>query len=664
MYAKIINNKYQLIDLLGKGGVGDVWSAERLTFDDIVAVKKIKATDTSDLEFKKKVVEREAKLTAKLHHENICKIFDIQIVPETMELFIVMEYINGIDLKSLLDIVRTHKLIIDINVALSVCVEVLSTLKHVHNFSKDKTILHGDVSCPNIMVTNAGTIKLIDFGIARDFARGEAVSNQSTTSVWTSSFFNPYYSSPDLFEWDQKDGKCRYRGERYGQQHDVFSLGIILYEMLTLKNIGGGVAGSHKPLEFWKENYQSPKIINPNVPSELSNLVDRWLSLDSSNQHYYQKCDNLLGDIKSLKVFTGYRKDEVAKEIQRIVDKGNSSLGASGVTVTNNVRPVVTGQKTTRLRMMMVVAVLALIVALLVGMLWHLRSSKQVAHSSFGVYFKHKHTIKLQEMPIDPHSNLAEMNPERLHFAACGWLCVEIEKSVSSVLDNISPTEDAINLLTAVLSDPAKLDLQNHCGYVTYCSRLFHFTNLLSTHVKNSKIHTVNDFTLIYDDKTIGEEWKKAKSVDQINLSNHGQMDEFRKTFGKSSELFFSIGAHDSFSYLNLEQKTGIKINLQNPVLFDSNEKCRKLGDIVYAFALLKHFTHMKKKDHNYQHVFVPFDSQLRIGGVHEKKILVEVDDPNSADDIEKYGVCYYQRVDGLLKSGVDWRPDLKQIFK
>ena len=229
MFNGFVVKNYEFIRLIGSGGMGEIWSARRVTLGDIVAIKILKTHKYEDLEKAFKNFEKEAKATSIIHHPNVCKVYDF--FEENNNYFLVMEYLEGFDLGRalLMNKAQTED---NYKFALYVCRQVLRALNVAHNLKTASVnkILHRDIKPANIFLTIHNEIKLLDLGIAKietDF------DNTRTTEIG----YSKNYSSPDLWEGDV------YMGERYAENHDIYSLSLVFLEIC--KDNIPGIASQH-----------------------------------------------------------------------------------------------------------------------------------------------------------------------------------------------------------------------------------------------------------------------------------------------------------------------------------------------------------------------------------------------------------------------------------
>ncbi len=268
--GKRLDGRYEIREIIGVGGMAVVYKAYDSIEDRIVAIKILKEEFASNEEFQRRF-KNESKAIAVLSHPNIVKVFDVSF--GDLIQYIVMEYIEGITLK---EYIETNGGL-NWNDAVSFTIQILRGLQHAH----DKGIVHRDVKPQNIMVLADKTIKVTDFGIAR-FARKESqtITDKAIGSV--------HYISPE-----------QAKGEFTDEKADIYSLGVIMYEMLT---------GN---LPFEAENTVSvaimhlqtePKLpthINPLIPLGLEQITMKAMQKDTQNR--YKSAAEMLRDLEQFK---------------------------------------------------------------------------------------------------------------------------------------------------------------------------------------------------------------------------------------------------------------------------------------------------------------------------------------------------------------------------
>ena len=261
--------RYQIIEELGKGGMGRVYKVLDKEVNAKVALKLIKPEIASD----KKTIERfrnELKVARDIAHKNVCRMYDLG--KESGAYFITMEYISGQDLKGLIR--QTGQLTVGKSV--SIASQICEGLLEAHRLG----VIHRDLKPQNIMIDKEGNARIMDFGIARSL-RAKGITG-SGVMIGT-----PEYMSPE-----QVDGK------EADQRADIYSLGVILYEMLTGRVPFEGDTPFSIGVKQKSEVPRSPKEINEQIPDDLNHLILKCMEKDKEKR--YQSVGELHSELMSL----------------------------------------------------------------------------------------------------------------------------------------------------------------------------------------------------------------------------------------------------------------------------------------------------------------------------------------------------------------------------
>lgn len=319
----------RIVEEVASGGMAVVYRAIQDSLGRTVAIKALKTAASSEEHITTRF-EREAKSLANLQHENIISVYDFH--REHGSLFIVMEYVAGIDLYDLLD--RCGRLPFD--VAAIVALQVARALDYIHY----RGIVHRDIKPANVMVARQGGVKLMDFGIARDR------SFEDLTEVGTG-IGTPAYMSPEQILGDKIDARS-----------DLFSLGVVLYQMLT----GGKpfVEDEQRSVmhKIRLERHVRVRKLNPDIPRELERIVDRCLEKQPrdrwrSAQHLVMALERFLAKyveinyharlvlfLRNQNVITQLEADEYVSPLVGV--PGQSAMGQPNITARLVARRAVT----------------------------------------------------------------------------------------------------------------------------------------------------------------------------------------------------------------------------------------------------------------------------------------------------------------------------------
>lgn len=251
MIGKLLGNRYEILEQLGGGGMAIVYKGRDTFLNRLVTVKMLRPEFSSDDDFTRRF-RREAQAVASLSHPNIVSIYDVG--QEDGLQYLVMEYVDGEDLKTIIR--RQGRL--EPARAVEIARQVCDALQHAH----ENNIVHRDVKPHNILITRTGRAKLTDFGIAREATA--ATCTQTDTIVGS-----VHYLSPE-----------QARGEVAGPRSDLYSLGIVLYEMLTGRVPFAGDSPIAVAIKHIQEDPEPPEKINPDVPPALSAVVMQAIQKD------------------------------------------------------------------------------------------------------------------------------------------------------------------------------------------------------------------------------------------------------------------------------------------------------------------------------------------------------------------------------------------------
>lgn len=259
----VLNNRYQLIEEINAGGMAVLYKAQDLELGRLVAVKVLRPSLASDPAFLSRF-RQEARAAANLSHPNIVTVHDVGQDGSTH--YIVMEYVPGQNLKQLL---RAHGPF-EVDAALAIMIEVCKGVGYAHRAG----LVHCDIKPQNILVTPDNSIKVADFGIAR--ALTASPSEETEKIVWGS----PHYFSPE-----------QAAGETLTPASDVYSIGVVLFELLTGQLPFSGSDYRELALAHFKEEPPSILDLNPALPIELDRIVRKVLSKEPSAR--YRTADQL-----------------------------------------------------------------------------------------------------------------------------------------------------------------------------------------------------------------------------------------------------------------------------------------------------------------------------------------------------------------------------------
>ncbi|MGN0526445.1 MAG: Stk1 family PASTA domain-containing Ser/Thr kinase [Acutalibacteraceae bacterium] len=268
--GKRLDGRYEIQDVIGVGGMAVVYKAYDNIDDRIVAVKILKDEYLANEEFRRRF-KNESKAIAVLSHPNIVKVYDVSFGDRLQ--YIVMEYIEGITLKEYIEKRGT----IDWNEALYFIIQVLRALQHAH----DKGIVHRDIKPQNIMLLEDATIKVADFGIAR-------FSHSDTRTITEKAIGSVHYMSPE-----------QAKGELTDEKSDIYSVGTMLYEMLTGTLPFDADSAVSVALMQVNSEPELPRTINPDIPLGFEQITMK--AMQKNPRDRYQSSAEMLVDLEELR---------------------------------------------------------------------------------------------------------------------------------------------------------------------------------------------------------------------------------------------------------------------------------------------------------------------------------------------------------------------------
>nr|MCR4802698.1 protein kinase [Lachnospiraceae bacterium] len=260
-----INDRYEIIDKVGSGGMADVYKAKDHRLNRFVAVKILKAEFSNDVKFVEKF-RAEAQAAAGLSHPNVVNVYDVG--DENDMYYIVMELVEGITLKSFIE--RKGKL--GVKEAVGIAIQIAQGMEAAHS----NHIVHRDIKPQNIIISREGKVKVTDFGIAK------AISSDTVTS---NAMGSVHYLSPE-----------QARGGFSDEKSDIYSLGVTMYEMLTGRVPFVGENTVSVALSHLQDDPIPLRSLEPSIPVSLDRIVQKCMQKRS--EYRYLSASALINDLK------------------------------------------------------------------------------------------------------------------------------------------------------------------------------------------------------------------------------------------------------------------------------------------------------------------------------------------------------------------------------
>jgi len=269
--GKTLDGRYEIQELIGIGGMANVYHCYDLSNDREVAIKVLKDEFLNNEDFIRRF-KNESKAIAILSHPNIVKVIDVSFGDVIQ--YIVMEYIDGITLKEYISL----KNVISWKETLHLTTQILRALQHAH----ENGIIHRDIKPQNIMLMQDGTIKVTDFGIAR-------FSSNSTRTMTEHAIGSVHYIAPEQAKGEPADGKA-----------DIYSVGVMMYEMLTGKLPFEADNAVSVALMQLQNTPEKPRDINPGIPQGLEQITIKAMQKNKLDR--YQSARYMLNDIERFRL--------------------------------------------------------------------------------------------------------------------------------------------------------------------------------------------------------------------------------------------------------------------------------------------------------------------------------------------------------------------------
>ncbi|MDR1692319.1 MAG: Stk1 family PASTA domain-containing Ser/Thr kinase [Oscillospiraceae bacterium] len=303
--GKMLDNRYEILEIMGIGGMAYVYKARCHLLNRLVAVKILKEEYASDDDFRRRF-HAESQAVAMLGHPNIVAVYDVSRSPELE--YIVMELIDGITLKQYMQ----KKGLLSWREALHFVIQIVKALSHAHS----RGIIHRDIKPHNIMILRDGSVKVADFGIARFAAKSVSLTQDALGSV--------HYISPE-----------QARGSHIDARSDLYSVGVVLYEMLTERLPFEGDSPVAVALQHINSLPLTPREVNPEIPEALEVIIIKAMAPKLTQR--YASADDMLRDLEEFRknpsVSFEYDVSQLKTPSDAATDEPTQSLPGGGVRV-------------------------------------------------------------------------------------------------------------------------------------------------------------------------------------------------------------------------------------------------------------------------------------------------------------------------------------------
>ena len=267
--GKMLDNRYEILERIGTGGMAVVYKAKCHRLNRLVAIKILKSDLAQNEEFRRRF-NAESQAVAQLSHPNIVSVYDVSRGGDTE--YIVMELIDGITLKQYME--KRGQL--NWRESLHFITQIMRGLSHAHS----RGMIHRDIKPQNIMVLRDGSVKVADFGIACLADSAQTMTQEALGSV--------HYISPE-----------QARGDRPDARSDIYSSGVVLYEMLTGRLPFEGESAVSVAIQHLSSIPLAPREINPDIPEQLELICMKAMAPDL--EHRYQSADAMIADLEAFR---------------------------------------------------------------------------------------------------------------------------------------------------------------------------------------------------------------------------------------------------------------------------------------------------------------------------------------------------------------------------
>ena len=267
--GRLLDNRYEILEVIGTGGMAVVYKARCHRLNRLVAIKILKDEYSQDEEFRRRF-HQESQAVAMLSHPNIVSVYDVSTSRDAD--YIVMELIDGITLKQYME----KKGVLNWKETLHFSTQIAKALEHAHG----RGIVHRDIKPHNVMVLKNGSVKVADFGIAQVMSKSNTLTKEALGSV--------HYISPE-----------QAKGGRVDNRSDLYSLGVVMYEMMTGRPPYDGESPVAVAIKHINGGAPMPSTLNPNIPGGLEQIIMKAMAQDPNRR--YASATEMLNDMEEFR---------------------------------------------------------------------------------------------------------------------------------------------------------------------------------------------------------------------------------------------------------------------------------------------------------------------------------------------------------------------------
>ena len=300
--GRLLDNRYEILEVIGTGGMAVVYKARCHRLNRLVAIKILKDEFSGDEEFRRRF-RAEGEAVAMLSHPNIVQVYDVSSSDNCN--FIVMELIDGISLKQYMSV----KGVLNWKETLHFAMQIAQGLEHAHS----RGIIHRDIKPHNVMVLKNGSVKVMDFGIARVMSKSSTLTKEALGSV--------HYISPEQAKGGYTDNRS-----------DLYSLSVVMYDMMTGRPPYDGESPVAVAIQHINGGAARPTSLNPNIPVAMEQIIMKGMALDPKDR--YGSAGEMLRDMEQFRL-----NPDMVFDYRTIADEPTRTISLAGGMLTTPRQP-------------------------------------------------------------------------------------------------------------------------------------------------------------------------------------------------------------------------------------------------------------------------------------------------------------------------------------